>query len=405
MKRVSAKVGWAMRLRVLLFVAAVLIPLAGLQLSCTGLQPAKDRFQLSWSELSAHAGGAKGAVQLTTGEILATRTVWRSQEAAVTCSRSTNGGTHWEDISVIAKGRTGQDLGDGHLAQLPNGALLFSYRHNQTQPDETGRPRYSIRTAISHDAGQTWQPHAFVAESGLDPAKEPKALRGLWSSFLLQKRNGTLQCYYDDEDTPHQAGFFRHQWITMKTWDTNSQQWVNPVTVSRAHEPQHLSRDGMASVLELPSGQLLCVLESVQTAPPHANCLRLVSSNDGGRTWSWQRDERRILYQASKPNHLTVSPWVCRLSTGPLVCVFATDEDQPSSSPPGTPPWYLETDVKCVLSFDAGRSWSPIAQPIYSGTHHCYAPGILPLRDGSLLVTCEDFSISGHRAFRGVTAP
>jgi hypothetical protein len=175
-------------------------------------------------------------------------------------------------------------MGDGHLVQLPDGALLFSYRHNPGRTTKTGQRHYSIRIAISHDAGQTWQPHSLVAESTLAPAHEPDALRGLWSSFLLLKRDGSLQCYYDDEDTPHQQGFFRHQWITMQTWDTNAQQWLNPVTVSRAHAPRRLSRDGMASVVELPSGRLLCVLESVQTSPPHPNCLRLVTSDDGGRT-------------------------------------------------------------------------------------------------------------------------
>ena len=88
-----------------------------------------------------------------------------------------------------------------------------------------------------------------------------------------------------------------------------------------------------------------------------------------------------------------------------MLCVFATDEDQPWPSPPGTHPWYLKTDVKCVSSLDQGRSWSGAAQTIFAGTHHTYAPGVLPLSDGSLLLTCEDFATGGHRAFRGVIAP
>ena len=51
-----------------------LFPLAGLQLLCSGVRTATGRLQISWSELSAQAGGAKGAVQLTSGDILATRT-------------------------------------------------------------------------------------------------------------------------------------------------------------------------------------------------------------------------------------------------------------------------------------------------------------------------------------------
>ena len=62
-----------MRLRTLL-VVNVLFPLAGLQLVCSGVRTTNGRLQVSWSELSAQAGGAKGAVQLTGGDILATRT-------------------------------------------------------------------------------------------------------------------------------------------------------------------------------------------------------------------------------------------------------------------------------------------------------------------------------------------
>jgi hypothetical protein len=401
----GTKAKQALRLKAHLLAGTVVVPLVGLLVSCSSLRTANGHLQIVWTELSARAGGAKGAVQLASGEILATRTEWHGREPIVVCSRSSDGGKQWQDISAIAKGRAGQDLGDGHMVQLPDGAILFSYRYNQIRTDDTGLRRYSIRTAISPDAGQTWQPHTVVAESVLEPAKEPEALRGLWSSFLLQKHDGTLQCYYDDEDTPHRAGFFRHQWVTMKTWDAQAQQWVNPVTVSRAHQRQHLSRDGMASVVEMPSGRLLCVLESVQTDPPHANCIRLVSSEDGGQTWSWRHEERRIVFQPSKPDHLAVSPWVTRLPGGPLVCVFATDEDQPSSSRPGTPARFLKTDVKYVLSLDQGHTWPPMAHTLFAGTHHTYGPGVLPLRDGSLLATFQDFAIGSHRAFRGSWAP
>ena len=400
---IAIRLNQAESLRTLLLLA-VLVLLTGLQLACSGLRASKHNLEISWAELSARAGGAKGAVQLTSGAILATRTEWHAGETAVTCSCSTDGGEHCQDLSVIARGPAGQDMGDGHLIQLPNGAVLFSYRCNQHRAGETTPRRYSIRTAISHDEGVTWQPHSVVAESALDPAREPEALRGLWSSFLLLKRDGTLQCYYDDEDTPHRAGFFRHQWVTLKTWDTNAQQWINPVTVSRAHDPRHLSRDGMASAIELPSGRLLCVLESVQTFRPHANCIRQVTSDDGGRTWSWRQEERRILFQSGKPDHLAVSPWIACLPGGPLLCVFATDEDQPLPGVSGTPPWQLKTDVKCVSSLDAGHTWSIVAQAVFAGTHRCYAPGVLALRDGSLLVTCQDFSTRGHRAFRGIIA-
>ena len=132
----------------------------------------------------------------------------------------------------------------------------------------------------------------------------------------------------------------------------------------------------MASVVELPSGRLLCVLESVQTSPPHANCIRLVSSDDGGRTWSWQQPgASHPVSERANPTHLAVSPWVSRLPGGPLLCVFATDEDQPSPSPSGTHPWHLKTDMKYVFSLDEGRSWSHAAQ-----TDLCRDPSLLRSR-------------------------
>jgi len=365
----------------------------------------KQPLPIAWTEVSPRAGGAKGAVQLKSGDILATRTQWQSNAVVVVCSRSTDGGTNWQDLSVIASGTLGEDIGDGHLLELPDGSVLFGYRHNQHAGVRQGRRQYSIKTATSRDAGKTWQPHSIVAQSSHDAAAEPEALCGLWSCFLLLKRDGTLQCYYDDEDTPHREGFFRHQWVTMKTWDPGGRRWHQPVTVSRAHARGHLSRDGMASVLELPSGRLLCALESVQTDPPHANCIRMVTSDDGGRIWSWQREEREILFQSSRAKHLSVSPWLARLPGGELISVFATDEDNPKPGKSGTHPRHLDLDLKYVLSRDNGRTWPREARTIYAETHRTYVPGVLPLRDGALLVTCEDFSTGGYRAFRGTLAP
>jgi hypothetical protein len=357
-----------------------------------------------WSQISEQAGGGKGAVQLASGEILATRMQRGSNSVQVICARSTDGGRQWQDLSTVAKEQTaGADVGDGHLLQLHNGEVRYSFRNNFTRTNAAGWRQYSIRTRASRDSGKTWGAHFIVAQSMHRPEDGPDALRGLWSSFLLQKRDGTLQCYYDDEDTPHRAGFFRNQWLTMKTWDEEAQEWGNPVTVSRAHDPKHLSREGMPSVVELPDGQLLCVFESVQTIPPHANCIRAVTSDDGGRTWSWQRVERQMVYETSRPNHLAVSPWIARLPDGPLVCVFTTDEDRDTPSAPGTPPWAFRMDLKWIFSGDNGRSWSRPAQTVFAN-QRSYAPGVLVLSDGNLLVTTMSFDAAGHRAFRGAVA-
>jgi hypothetical protein len=187
-------------------------------------------------------------------------------------------------------------------------------------------------------------------------AEAAGSAHGLWASDLFQRSDGTLQCYYDDEATPAREGLPGHQWLAMRTWDAAAGRWGDPVTVSRAHDPAALSRDGMPSVVELPGGRLLCCIESVQTEPPHAGLVRLVTSDDGGRTWSWQREERRVVYQPRNRAFNALAPWVVELPGGGLLCVFTTDEDRPAPGVAGTGRLYQ--DLKAVVSGDGGQTWS-----------------------------------------------
>ena len=112
---------------------------------------------ITWSD-PVPAGGAKGATQLRSGEILATTNRWTSNRVQIVCSRSTDNGVTWEDFSVIAEAGSGTDIGDGDLRQLADGDVLYSYRHNSPRRDALRS--YSIRVAVSKDRGKTWKPHS-----------------------------------------------------------------------------------------------------------------------------------------------------------------------------------------------------------------------------------------------------
>ncbi len=372
-----------------------------LYLACCSLMPGRE-LGIAWTHVSESAGGAKGTVLLDSGELLATRTVLRDGEHQVHCSRSVDGGASWEEIAVIARRRGNATVGDGHLLQLPSGDLLYSYRDNLLGESAESKREYAIRVAVSQDRGRTWEPHSTVASSALDPVKEPRALRGLWSSFLFLTKDGRLHCVYDDEDTPHREGFRRHQWLTMKTWNERTGGWDHPVTVSRARDSDLLSRDGMPSVVELPSGRLICAFETVQTSPPHANLIRYTTSDDGGKTWSWEREGRGLLFEPRRPNHLAMSPWLIRLRTGELICVFATDEDRETPGVSGRPPSEYRMDIKSVISTDEGRRWPPSGRTVFAETHGNYMPGIVELAEGDLLVTFVDYAKGTCRAVRGM---
>ena len=361
--------------------------------------------EIEWTPLATHLGTTKGIVQLSSGVILGAKEHFIDGEHRVNCTQSLDGGRTWKTIGTIARQKGHATLGDGHFLHLTSGNILFSYRHNLLGETDKEIRHYSIRIAISRDEGKTWHPHSIVATAQLDPAQEPETQRGLWSSFLLETREGVLHCIYDDEDTPHRNGFQRHQWLTLRTWNPNTQSWENPVTVSRAKNPDHLSRSGMPTAVELPSGRLLCAFEDVRPEPPHANRILYTTSDDGGRQWSWQQNDRHLLYESSqKPNHLSLSPSLIRLQNGNLLCLFATDEDRATPGIAGTPPSQLHLDIKSTTSFDDGQTWSS-STSVFNQTHRNYMPCLLETADGHLLATFIDFSLGKSRTLLGRPLP
>lgn len=360
--------------------AALVVPWWG------GAAPGPCGPEIRWEPGAFRAGGAKGFVELRDGDLLATRSAGGRQGSKAICSRSRDGGLTWETLGVIALDPTaGIDIGDGDLCELRDGRILYSYRHNGQLGDGAGRTRYRIRVAESRDGGAHWTGHSTVEEVD---ARQGES-RGLWSSFLHETGDGRLQCYYDDENAAWLAGFRRHQWLVMKTWDGASCEWGSPVVVSRARDPRQLSRDGMPSVVELPDGELLCALESVATERPHPNVIRLVRSDDGGRTWDWGSGGREVVYRPEKPGHSAVSPWMTRFGGRGLVCVFATDEGRDTPDRPGERVAAMRRDIKYVASADAGRTWTRVAFPVYEETHRAYKPQLVGLRhprhDGAVI--------------------
>lgn len=312
---------------------------------------------------SSPGGGFKAPVQVRDGGVLAVQTVG----AALKCFRSTDLGKTWREYATVAATDTPHtDIGDGHITILANGDLLYSYRQNLLHGRATSDKLFSIKVAISQDSGRTWRHHSTVAAAKATDF-------GLWSTFLLEKRDGTLQCYYDDERTPSLNGLARHQWITMKTWNPAKGAWENPTTVSRA-AGEKLSRDGMCSVIEVSPERLVCVCEGVQEYPPHRGCLWIVESTDGGRTWSLPH---RKLWEPKNPDFNALAPWVVRFADGALVAVFTTDENRDKPTEAATA--VLFQDLKYLVSRDNGATWT--GPWMIDNDYPIYFPGACIVRD------------------------
>ena len=352
---------------------------------------------------ATRAAGPKAPLQLPDGAILSVREEQTRGNVRLVLARSdARNAREWREVADIAAEAEGTDLGDCHLVRLRDGRLWCAYRRNRYRGGDAARPRYAIEAAESRDDGRTWRKHSLIAEARHE--KAPPRSRGLWSSFLLEKRDGVLQCYYDDENAPALSGFAGHQWLMMKTWDPQAQRWGDAVVVSRAHDERHLSRDGMGSVVEMDDGRLLAAYESVDVRPPHANLIRCVSSADGGRTWSWRERERGVIYATKRPNYLALAPWMIRRRDGSLLLVFCTDEDRDEPGVSGTPPPRLRMDIKCLLSRDEGATWSS-PQLVYAGGHRNYLPGVVELANRALRVHFDDYAGGGVRIVRGVERP
>lgn len=316
----------------------------------------------------------KSLVETADGTLVSAGSSWSTAGAELQCYRSVDGGTTWTMAGLIALDpEHSTDLGDSALLTRKDGEILVAYRHNRYKGRPTQERHFSIQVASSKDAGLTWRHHSTVAQA-------TGTTEGLWASFLLETEDGQLQCYYDDEVAPLEEGRTMHQWLTVRTWDPAREEWTSPTIVSRAHNRAHLSRDGMCTVVETSPGKLLCVFESVDVRFPHKGVLRSVTSEDGGATWSWQHEERPIIWRPADRTYNALAPWTIRLSSGALACVFVTDEDRATPDTPAT--GRLNQDVKAIYSFDDGKTWSKRPQMV-ADEHPCYLPGIVELRHGS----------------------
>lgn len=354
-----------------------------------------------WTNATFPVAGTRGLLGLPDGALLvvAPRRADGDGGVRLLCHRSDDAGRSWNVSGTVAMDtEPGADIGDGMLLRADAGTLYYCYRQNHYRGARQDTPDYSIRIAESPDAGKSWKPHSVVTAHTVRGASR-RPSRGLWAPFLLEPAPGILQCYFDDEKTPFDQGFPGHQWLTMKTWNPGTRRWESPVVVSRARNPRHLSRDGMATVAALSPQRLVAAMEGVDPAPPHPNLLFLVTSEDGGRSWSWQTQDRRILYRPRRKNYMALCPQLSRLSNGTLACVFCTDEDRDQPGLSGTPPDRLQMSVKLILSEDQGRSWS--APQALTDSQRTYLPGLVEVKPGQLLATWLDFAAGGDQGRPG----
>ena len=306
----------------------------------------------------------KGVLERPGGALLGTRRDGKTLVVLV----SRDGAKTWKPMGVAARSER-PDLGDGNLVALRDGSLALTYRDN-------ARPEFAVRVVRSHDGGQSWGSPETIAEND----------RGLWAPFLLPMRDGSLLCFYDDEGEPARKGRPGHQWIAVRRFALGGKAWGSVAVASRrpdsASKPL-LARDGMMAAIEVRPNRILGVVEDVASEEPKPSGIYFNVSGDGGRTWGWSQGRRPTLFRPEWP-HMAVAPALCRLSNGPLLCAFATDEGRETTSRSGTPPHEMRLETWGALSADGGETWGA-AFPIHRGTARDYLAALTPRRGGAWL--------------------
>ncbi|MGI8983867.1 MAG: sialidase family protein [Acidimicrobiales bacterium] len=215
------------------------------------------------------------------------------------------GQTH--DASVVAKAKSGDTytLPDGSKAigleqhKLPSIAVdpknpnnvYASWRLTIRGPDQAPVPGWSLggpngipsRTmlAVSNDGGTTWS-------QTLDVMKTYKAedIRGSGAASLVTGSDGTVYGF-TREDTARPQGSEPAQkarLFMLKSTDRGATWDVSVVSegVQRSDDPQAaIARDGTLYMAYSARGA-----NSTQNTPPNASEVYVMSSNDGGTTWS-----------------------------------------------------------------------------------------------------------------------
>lgn len=214
-----------------------------------------------------HAGEANGT-------LLATFESYKQTEPAVIpIYKSTDGGKTWAHLSDVSDTKNGwgmrfqpmlfelpQPCGD-----LPEGAILFAGNSIPMQAFEKGNPPDFVGTElqlyVSLDCGETWTYRSSFAYGGVPVEYNWDCMGPVWEPFLYLNGYGELTAVFSDEK-PH-TGRVLNQCLAVVSSPDGGRTWNEQHLVVAI--PDGIKRPGMAIVTKLPNGKYFMCYEIVNT--------------------------------------------------------------------------------------------------------------------------------------------
>lgn len=298
---------------------------------------------------------------------------------------SIDNGASWIRKGSVAS-NSNINYADPTMLAIPGTNIVFC-----AFTEVTADNKHSIVVCRSDNNGASW-----VYDSTVVGGKS----KFVGAPFLFEANNGDLQCYYDSEQLATDNGHDGFQYIAMQGRKGISGDWNNYGTViaSREANTNTISRDGMATIVDLGNNRLMCVTEGIESTPTggaNANVIRAIQSFDGGRTWDY--NNRKIIYKSkvdsgSGRRYNSYCPYAIRIGNGPVGVVFCTDED--FAGAPDYSNQAVETrraHVKYIQTTDTFEHWGAVTT-IWSGGTNAYTPGLFERSSNNALVTIDNFS-------------
>ena len=338
--------------------------------------------QTGWRDRNPSTPAAVRSITRSSGRLVGGRA--RGQ---VEAWASGDGGATWKQSGIVEEAKPGVVYGDGGFLSDGGREVYCAFR-------EHVGVEWRVMVCRSADGGVTWAEDSVVART---TSGRFVGAPGLWFS-----RDGDLQCYYDDEETPAKAGHPGSQWISMASRPrrANGKAWRASVVASRPADPARLSRDGMASVCNLNGRDMMLVCEGVDPDKPSVNCLFSIRSHDNGKTWDYA--SRRVIWAPVK-NGVTFNaycPSAVRTAAGPVTVAFCTDDDMRAPSPDNAPPGRRHAHVKTIQTLGSFDVWGAL-ETVDASQDTMYAPGLFEVSPNDLICTVDLLS-GGKQSVRAI---
>lgn len=218
--------------------------------------------------IELHCAGSESGTLLAAFEYYADR-----EPAVIPIYKSTDGGKTWEHLSDVEDTKNGWGMRfqpvllelQEPCGDLPEGTILFSANSIPLQAFEPDNPPDYVGTELllyaSFDHGRSWEYRSTIAYGGVPKEYNWDCLGPVWEPFLYINAYGGLTAVYSDEK--YHTGRILNQCLAVVSSPDGGKTWGEPRLVAAI--PDGEKRPGMAVVTKLPNGKYFMCYEIVNT--------------------------------------------------------------------------------------------------------------------------------------------